>query len=193
MCDSQRQLAVAEHVDENARVTLTRENKVDLFLHASRATFEIIADCLLEVGKAGAGVVEVRYGLVERAAWIVREQALESAESLCGVEECFRVVNGLAGVRAGDEIVASPAFAVLCSEIGLAVLCEEHPEAFALRVAAALDNYVAQVSRDSDDILHQLVWILENIRIYQLNKVACAAAVSVFEIENKSVVYMTVV
>ena len=96
-------------------------------------------------------------------------------------------------MRAGDEIVASPAFAVLCSEIGLAALGEEHPEAFALRVAAALDNYVAQVSRDSDDILHQLVWILENIRIYQLNKVACAAAVSVFEIENKSVVYMTVV
>ena len=96
-------------------------------------------------------------------------------------------------MRAGDEIVASPAFAVLCSEIGLVVLCEEHPEAFALRVAAALDNYVAQVSSDSNDILHQLVWILENIRIYQLNKVACAAAVSVFEIENESVVYMTVV
>lgn len=96
-------------------------------------------------------------------------------------------------MRAGDEVIASPAFAVDRSEVGLALLCEEHPEAFALRVAAALDNYVAQVSRDSDDILHQLVGILKNICVYQLNKVACAAAVSVFEIENKSVVYMTVV
>ena len=139
------------------------------------------------------GVVEVRDSLVQGVARIVREQALEGAESFCGVIECFRVVNGLAGVRVGDEVIASPTFAVVRSEVGLALFCEEHVETFALRVAAALDNDVAKICGDSDDVLHKLVRILENICVYQLNKVAYIAAVGIFEVNDKSVVYVAVV
>ena len=170
MCDSQRELAALEHIYENARVALAREDEVYLLAHASRASLEVVADCLFEVGEAGAGVVEVRDSLVQGVARIVREQALEGAKSFCGVIECFRVVNGLAGVRVGDEVIASPAFAVVRSEVGLALFCE-----------------------DSDDILHKLVRILENIRVYQLNKVAYIAAVGIFEVNDKSVVYVAVV
>ena len=137
--------------------------------------------------------MEVRDSLVQGIARIVREQALEGAESLCGVIECFRVFDGLAGVRVGDEVVASPAFAVVRSEVGLALFCKEHVETFALRVAAALDNDIAKICGDSDDVLHKLVRILENIRVYQLNKIVYIAAVGIFEVNDKSVVYVAVV
>ena len=52
VCDSQRELAALEHIYENARVALAREDEVYLLAHARRASLEVVVDCLFEVGEA---------------------------------------------------------------------------------------------------------------------------------------------
>ena len=115
--------------------------------------------------------MKIRYRLVQSFTRIVREQTLEFAECSGGIGKGLRVVYRLAGVSAGDEVVAAPAVPVSVPVIGLAVGGEIYVETFTLRVSAVVNDYLSEMFRDSNDIFHKLVGIFKDIGVDELKKI----------------------
>ena len=165
MRHAQRQLALVEQVEQHAAVLFTREDKVDLGLHAVRTAGQIVFDRRPEIGKARHGVVEIGDGLQQIVDRIIRQHLLEFAERLARLAADIGIVGQIIGDGVDDEIDHTPRAAALVGVIRLAVFGVVDLERFALGIAARFDHFFLQKFRDADVVFHQRFGIGEHMGV----------------------------
>ena len=123
---------------------------------------------------------------------IIRQHPLEIAKGFCCVIKNNRVCDALASVGAGNEVINAPAVALRILVIGLSIRRVVNGERLSRRIAAGLLDLPAQIRGDAHNILHQFIWITENMGVDLLQQKIIAAAVFL-KMEDICVVDMTVV
>lgn len=96
---------------------------------------------------------------------IIRQHPLEIAKGFCCVIKNNRVCDALASVGAGNEVINAPAVALRILVIGLSIRRVVNGERLSRRIAAGLLDLPAQIRGDAHNILHQFIWITENMGV----------------------------
>ena len=114
------------------------------------------AQCGLETGEPGRGVVEVRDRLVQAFSRQVGEQGLEGTEGLGGGLGLGGRAHHVVPGRAFDEIVATPAFASLVDMPGFALMRRGEPEGATMGVGRPGGaQFGMSMGADPCHVLHQ--------------------------------------
>jgi len=122
----------------------------------------------------------------------IGQQLLETAIGLPSVVDLVVVLGKFVGLSVFDEVVSAPIFTQVRLVDIVSRRCWDGGEGLPLRITPGLDNFLAQMGGDDEDILGQAMGVFEDVMIDALEDVAASGPVRILELKGVGVVDVAV-